>query len=350
LSGSEREFIEILQRGGTIKSTSFNHMKSIWMKAAPAARTDFSRTIFSWNRNGQSIQMSCPRKGTQVIQMADIISLAKLSISCLREKLDILIPEHANISLNEVQNNIDNLTDDPQSDKSFLFTQSGLALFSPLVTKLYDALYNRLHDEDKKPIIENINAWLGQEQDLLGALAFAFSWTSGYPARAFQTLDTRFKHDGSKKGNIFHISGLPILAWPKSKGLWRQGNQTSLWVLPHALRLPLYMYIAVIRQVQIKLMKELRQDTSSHQAYLFINSIGQEKKKNVMWTTAYLNGHVSGPRYLQGAFAFALDDRHMRQLAKSIVSQHLPYLLISKEASSQAGALPGFTGQGGHTA
>jgi hypothetical protein len=149
--------------------------------------------------------------------------------------------------------------------------------------------------------------------------------------------------------NIFHVSGLPILAWPKSKGTWRRGTQTSLWVLPHALRLPLYTYIAVIRQVQIKLMKELKRNTSLHQTHLFVHSTGH-KATNMMWTTAHLNGTVSEPKYLKCGFKYALDDRHMRQLAKSVVAQHLPYLLISREAPSQAGTLAasGFTSQGGH--
>lgn len=342
----ERDHIELLGNMKLQKSTPFNRMKAIWFEAGPAAHAGASRTMFNWQQNGQSVGMSCPRKGSQTIQMRDLTSLVKSSVSCLDEKLASLIPQSAGISLAKVQASIDELTDDPSSKVSFLFSRSGSALFLPLVNKLYNALQAELHDGDGAPNAKNIDQWLEKAQDLLGSLSFAISWTSGYPARAFQLLDTRFQCDGSHPRNIFHIEGLPVLAWPKSKGIWRRGTQTSLWVLPHAMRLPLYLYIAVIRQVQLKLMKELKRDTSLHTKYLFVHSTAS-KPSNAMWTTAHLNSTVCKPKFPE-SFVFALDDRHMRQLAKSIVAQHLPGLLLSREAASTAGALDGFTRQGGH--
>jgi hypothetical protein len=292
--------------------------------------------------------MSCPRKGTQVIKMRDLTSLVKSSVLCLREKLDLLIPHSAGISLADVQAGVDDLIDDPSSETSFLFSKSGTALFSPLVDKLYNALHTEFHDEDGTPNTECIDDWFRKEQDLLGSLSFAISWTSGYPARAFQLLDTRFKWDGSLPRNIFHVSGLPVLAWPKSKGVWRRGTQTSLWVLPHAVALPLYVYIAVIRQVQVKLMKELKRDTSLHDKYLFVHST-VSKSSDALWTTAHLNGTIFKPKFPASFnLKYFLDDRHLRQLAKSIVAQHLPNLLLSREAAPTSGVLSGFTAQGGH--
>jgi hypothetical protein len=269
---AQRDNVELLRNLKSPRSTPFNRMKAIWKEAA--AVTDSSKTIFRWARNGQSVSMSCPRKGNQQIQMHNLIAVIQSSVCCLCEKLDALIPSSAGISLTDVQASIDGLGDDAESGKSFLFSESGSEVFSPLVERLYNALHPELHNENGKPDEEAIDLWLTKEQDLLGALAFAFSWNSGYPPRAFQTLDSRFNEVGSQKRNIYHISGLPVFAWPKSKGIWRRGTQTSLWVLPHAMGLPLYLYIAVIRQVQIKLMKELGRNTSLHRTKLFVYSSG----------------------------------------------------------------------------
>jgi hypothetical protein len=96
-------------------------------------------------------------------------------------------------------------------------------------------------------------------------------------------------------------------------------------------------------------MKELKHnnDTLLHKSYLFIHSTSCKTNK-ALWTTTHLQNTHFQPNYMDISFKYALNDCHIWQLTKSVVAQHLSYLLISHEAPFKAGALPGFTRQGRH--
>jgi hypothetical protein len=272
----------------------------------------------------------------QQIPMKVFFEIAKGTVADLSNLCSALLP--ARMTMDDLEFDICSIKDDCVSKDSFLLTPDSKEIFDPLVERVWKELMRSGLEEGEDGDLDEaeVEEWLGLEQEMLKGLSKMVVFTSGYPARAFQLIDLRYQWFGNRGRNLFQSGGVPVLAWPKQKGAWRKGVIQSLWALPAAALKPLYLYLAVVRPITIRLLKKMGRPTAYHASYLFVHSHA-DAGEDPRWTTGHFNLVLSqafpNPKDPGG---FQLHDRGMRQLFHAIIKQHLPMLFLSTSMSSKA--------------
>jgi len=323
-------------------------MKSTWFLAAQASFEHTSKVSFRWSEDGQVATMSTRGKGdVQRIPMNQFILAVKGVVASLADRCATLLP--ATMAAEQLTFDPSLLHDNCLSEISFLSTPDSKKIFEPLVSRLWDKLSEELFyiNGDGVLNLNNAESWLQKEQVLLGDIARAINLTCGEPPRAFQLLDLRYQKFGNLTRNLYLSGGVPVIAWLKRKGQWRNHYHNSLWALPSAISWPLYLYLAVFRPIAMELLKRLKRLTPYHSSFVFVHT-AKVKGQDPRWRTGEYNA------VLKSTFSgleFSLNDSMLRQLFHNILLQHLPRSYLCQRSSTFRGMQPNATSnrQSGHS-
>jgi len=263
-------------------TTPYTRFKSVWFIVAPVARSERSDLGFTFDPDGQAINVPDANNVFQPIPFSKLSSLAMDAISCFTNTIQTFLPSRGpNPKLYEKFAS-HHLTDDLNQQQA-VFQQ-------PENKSWLDGLVEQAVQGSKVLLLKNEQkrALLCREKDILQALATAFLLTCGIPPRPSQVKTLRYDWDektGSPR-NLFIVFGLVALGNPEAKQLG-QTTRECLWALPLSLGTPVMFYLGVIRPVLIRVLSCLKGEISQYSMSIFVHPF--PVKNSLLWDGAMVN-------------------------------------------------------------
>jgi hypothetical protein len=323
-------------------TTPFENIKTVWLAATPTARKERLNGGFFFHPNGHILEVFQRDLPPQRVDLQLWGTVAKQTMAKIRPALEKMLPTGFTFPAIPVESVRDDF-----SVTSVFEQEHNRAIFDPTFTRLLGALLSPgeanhgLVSASGELRPDAAKSWLALEQIVLALIVSGFSMTCGNPPRDWQYGRLRFAPTARLIRNFFIVNGTPIFANPEAKQMDQQ-FLPNLWAFPPAMVMDIFLYLAFVRPVALRIMEKLHMDVSFHQSYVWSHSIYQHRREHQQqWSGTDVNAAIT--KNVAGPLNVKANMGRLRQMVTAVYKFFVPQLF---DAAFRTG---GVSKQGQHT-
>lgn len=235
------------------KSYTYGRIMSLWTESLKVADLEQPSTRILWSSRGDSLTFSWAFIEERKFEHEALQQLPSKQILRFEETFKCLFP--LDIGTQILGINLQAFEDSATADSPFQMTNDSgcMRLLSDSLCHAFkvDIAAGNLTPKDV----------LERGQDFLRMfLLCLYSGAVSVPPRSWQTTDLRYATDGNLPRNLRLIDGHGVLVNPKASQSATlrlvPRDDSSLWLLPSRVMLPLLLYLAIFRPVEISLAEK----------------------------------------------------------------------------------------------